>query len=48
VCCYANAYPWKRTVLEEAGKCYKTWSEVQRLDSNTDGDASQMSYVPKD
>jgi hypothetical protein len=35
VCCYANAYPWKKTVLEDAGKFRKTWSEVQRLVSNT-------------
>jgi hypothetical protein len=24
-------YTWKRTVLEEAGKCGKTWSEVKSL-----------------
>jgi hypothetical protein len=25
---------WKRTVLEEAGKCGKTWSKVKRLAGN--------------
>jgi hypothetical protein len=25
---------WKRTILEEAGKCGKTWSEVERLVGN--------------
>ena len=26
---------WKGTVLEEAGKCGKTWIEVKRLAGNT-------------
>jgi hypothetical protein len=25
---------WKETVLEEAGKCDKTWSEVKKLAAN--------------
>jgi hypothetical protein len=25
---------WKRTIVEEAGKCGKTWSEVKRLAGN--------------
>jgi hypothetical protein len=25
---------WKRSVVEETAKCYKTWSEVKRLAKN--------------
>jgi hypothetical protein len=33
--------------LEEAGKCGRTWSEVQRsVNKESDGDASQMPHVP--
>jgi hypothetical protein len=33
---------WKRTVLEEAGKCGNTWTAVKRLACN-----SQMEMLPK-
>jgi hypothetical protein len=37
---------WKRIVLEKAGKCNTTCSEVTRLRATeSDGDASQMPYV---
>ena len=34
---------WERIILEEAGKCGKTWIEVGMQES--DGDASQMACV---
>jgi len=35
---------WKRTVLEEAGKCGKTWSEIRRL-AGSGGGASHYSML---
>ena len=38
---------WTRTVLEEAGKCSKTWARLRGWWAiGSDGNASQMPYVP--
>jgi hypothetical protein len=38
---------WKRTVEEEAMEVGKTWREVKKLLTGSDGSVSQMPYPPE-